>query len=152
MAKIGLGGDTMNIEKIWNNSNSLQSATGLTKDEADELLEDFKQLRQSKKEVHCGVGGRNESLDVRGIFMLFMIYYRHYIKLEMLALMFEVSSSTAKRLIDESEVLIREILSKKNFSHLIAPNRKRLSKNPLDDREKSILTALSSLYADQKTV
>jgi hypothetical protein len=147
-----LSEDTMNIEKIWDNSHSLQSATGLTKEEADELLEDFKQLRHSIKEANCGIGGRNESLDIKGIFMLFMIYYRHYIKLEMLALMFEVSSSTAKRLIDESEALIREILSKKNFSHLIAPNRKRPSRNPLDDREKSILTALSSLYADQRTV
>ncbi len=138
----------MNIANIWKNSKSIKSATGLTLEEATSLLKDFEDLRKSTKSSHKDKGGRPEILEFKDIFTMLMIYYRHYIQLEMIALMFEVSTTTAKRLIDESELLIRDLLAKKNLSHLIARDPKTTSENALQNRDPSILMALSSLYAD----
>jgi hypothetical protein len=139
----------MNIDALWNNKKSIKAATGLEKDEAEELLADFIELRKQKKNPNKSNGGRPESLSNVGIFLMFMFFYRHYLNFEVLALMFEVSSSTAQRLINESESNIREILAKKNFSHLLVQDQKKKSRKPFSSSQKYISMALNNLYADQ---
>jgi hypothetical protein len=142
---------SMNMATVWKDSKTINAATGLTLEEATSLLKDFEVTRISTKNHQKEKGGRPESLCFKEIFTMFMIYYRHYIQYEMIALMFEVSTTTAKRLIDESELLMRELLAKKNLSHLIALDQRMKSRNALQSKNPSILTALSNLYVDQKT-
>jgi len=135
----------MKIESIWKNTKSLNAATGLTLEEGEELLKDFSDERKASKSNSKGPGGRPEALEDRDIFTMTMIHYRHYLNLEMLALMFDVSSSTVKRLVEGSEALLRQVLAKKNFSHLIAPDRKKKLGKSLSENGKFISMALNNL-------
>jgi len=144
----------MNIKNTWKNEKLLHTATGLTKPEAEDLLADFsRELEGSVNEIrkdNLNVGGRPAKLDDKGLFLMLMLFYRHYPTFDLLAVVFELSSSNVKRWVDRSESTLKSVLAKKNFSHLIAPDQKRKSRKPLSDNEKSISMALSSLYADPK--
>ena len=134
----------MELAKVWSNDKSIKASTGLSLSEAQELLQNFSQEREAQRAIPAGPGGRPVCLDDRAIFTLTLIHYRHYLGFEMLGLMFNISSSSAKRLFDESDDLLRLVLKKKGFSHLIAPNRPRRSVESLSSSARSISMVLSS--------
>ena len=144
----------MNIQKTWDDEKLLKAATGLTKMEAAELLVDFSTemaaRNQSTNTTQSYPGGRPAKLDDRGLFMMLMLFYRHYPTIDLLAVMFELNSSNVKRWIDRCEDLLKAVLAKKNLSHLIAPDPERTSKKPLSDNEKFISMALNNLFADRE--
>ena len=142
----------MNIENTWNDEKLLHAATGLTKNEAEELVIDFSRELELKKSNKNPSEGRPKKLDNKGLFLMLMLYYRHYPTFDLLAVVFELSSSNIKRWIDRSEAALKTVLAKKNLSHLIAPSQKKKSRKPLSGTQKSISMALNSLYADPKTV
>lgn len=134
----------MNVENVWKSEEKILNATGMTKAEAEDLIPDFTiELNKSSK-------GRPTKLDDRGVFLLMMLYYRHYPTYELLGLMFEIDPSNASRWVDRAETAFRKVLSKKNFSHLILQDRGKKSREPLSNSAKSILMALNKLSADQK--
>ena len=133
----------MNITNIWKNESRLLDATGMLPEEAEELLVDF------SSELNLSNVGRPTKLDDRGVFLLLMLYFRHYPTFDLLGLMFEMDTSNAQRWVNRAEKALRSVLSKKNFSHLIAPCPERTSRKPLSDSTKSILTALSNQYGGQ---
>ena len=105
----------MNIEGIWSNSNKMMVATGLTLEEAKNLVPDFSNaLKKSKI-------GRPPKLDEQGIFLLMMLYYKHYPTFGLLGLMFEIDPGNAERWVTKAEKVFKDLLAKKNYSHLIRP-------------------------------
>ena len=99
----------MKLTKIWSSEKAMKAATGLTLIEAKELLRDFSSERKNLKREPMGPGGRPESLDDKGVFTLVLIHYRHYLGFEFLGILFNVSSSSAKRLFDECDELLRSV-------------------------------------------
>ena len=135
----------MNIENTWRDEKLLHAPTGLMNAEDEDLLIDF------SKELNLGKNGKNISdrrpkkLDNKGLFLMLILYYRHYPTFDLLAVVFELNSSNIKRWVDRSEKALKTVLAKKNLSHLIAPDQKQRSRKPLSNNEKSISMALSSL-------
>lgn len=134
----------MELQKIWSNDKSIKASTGLTLIEAQELLRAFSKERSDRRTQPAGPGGRPECLDDKGIFTLTLVHYRHYLGFEMLGLMFNVSSSSAKRLFDECDELIRSVLKKRGFYRLIVPNRPKRSVESLNSNARSISMVLSN--------
>lgn len=134
----------MELAKIWLSDKSMKTSTGLTLAEAQELLRIFSAERASRRTQPVGPGGRPECLDDQGVFTLTLVHYRHYLGFEMLGLMFNVSSSSAKRLFDECDELIRSVLKKRGFYRLIAPNRPKRSVESLSSNARSISMVLSN--------
>jgi len=141
----------MDIHRIWNNDNQLHALTGLTKAEAIDLLQEFEHELKNKKDQKEGNGGRPAKLDNKGIFVMFMMFFRHYITFEALGALFDLNDSNVKRWIDVAQPTLKEVLKKKNYSHLIVPPQKKKSRRPLNNNEKSIWMALNNLYGDPKT-
>lgn len=134
----------MELSRIWSSDKSMKASTGLTLAEAQELLHFFSVERASQRAQPVGPGGRPECLDDQGIFTLTLIHYRHYLGFEMLGLMFSISCSSAKRIFDECDELIRLVLKKRGFYRLIAPNRPRRSVESLNSNARSISMALNN--------
>lgn len=107
----------MDIANIWNNEKQLKIATGLTFDEASELINDFEielnALRLNPNSNSNNNEGRPRKLDTRGLFLMLMLHYRHYPTIELLALLFEIDTSNAKRWIDDSQIALHTVLRKK---------------------------------------
>lgn len=145
----------MNIEKIWGHKKQLKAVTGLTHSEARELIKDFeeelKNTNSKPKISNPNDAGRNRKLQSRELFVMVLMFYRHYQTIDFVAAMFDLSPSNVKRWIDDSEKALRAVLAKKNFSHLIAQNRKEKSRKPLNNTEKSILMALNNLSEGRVT-
>jgi hypothetical protein len=135
-------GYKMNIENIWQTEKKIKIATGMSISEAEELVKDFENEIQVEK---CNSGGRPPKLSSKDIFLMFMLFYRHYVTYDLLGLLFEIDTSTAKRVVSEAEVAIRSCLAKKNFSHLIAPDQVKKLRPPLSSIGKSISMALNNL-------
>ena len=108
-----------------------------------------KNLKEDEKSKNAVNEGRPPKLDNKALFMMLMIFYRHYPTFELLAFMFELNVSNVKRWIVRCELTLKSVLAKKNFSHLIVPNHDLKSREPLSDAGKSILMALNNLSADQ---
>lgn len=142
----------MDIVRIWGNENQLHTLTGLTKIEATEVLPLFEVELKQLGRLNTQEGGRPPKLDAKGIFLMLMMFYRHYMPIEGLGALFDLSDSNVKRWIDSSEVALRSVLEKKSLSHLIAPTRENPSMKPLSDNGKSILMGLSNLSVDHKTM
>jgi len=144
----------MDIKNIWTHEKKIKIATGLTLKEASELIDDFEvelnAIRLNKNGNSNNNDGRPRKLDTRGLFLMLMLFHRHYPTIELLALMFELDASNVKRWIDDSQTALTIVLAKKNFSHLIAPNKKKKSRKPLSRTGKSILMALNNLSEDHK--
>ena len=85
----------MNIENIWQLEKKLQIATGMSKAEAEELVADFDKELHAKNPTSNAIGGRPSKLAARDIFLMFMLFYRHYVTYDLLGLLFEVDTSTA---------------------------------------------------------
>jgi len=134
----------MDITRIWSNDKQLQTLTGLEKNEAIEILAMFESEVKSQGRMEFQKTGRPAKLDTKGVLVMLMMFYRHYITLEALGALFNLSDSNVKRWLDSSEEILRSVLEKKSLSHLIAPNQKLISKEPLSDLRKSTLMALSN--------
>ena len=129
----------MDINRIWNNENQLHALTGLKKTEAQDLLEAFIEEVKIKKSKQQGAGGHPAKLDTRDTFVMSMMFIRHYITMEALGALFDLSDSNVKRWFDESKSMLKSLLKKKNYSHLILPESKRKPRMPFKGMEKSTL-------------
>lgn len=136
----------MNIEKTWGDEQLLLSVTGLTKTEAVEVLNDFQQEFLSATRL-----GRPPKLDTKSIFMMVLIFYRQYPTLEFLSFIFDIDKSNVKRWIDAAGAMIKDILVKKNLSHILQPIPEVLQRGPSNEVEKFISMALNSPYVDHET-
>jgi len=143
-------GIEMDVTRIWSNEKQLHALTGMTKNEASEILPLFEEELKNLGRLNSISGGRPSKLDSKGILLMVLMFYRHYDTLEALGAMFNLSDSNVKRWIDSSEKALKTTLAKKNLSHLIVPKKKVTSSNHLNDKRKYILTELSNLCADQK--
>ena len=141
----------MDVDRIWNNENQLHALTGLNKIEAEDLFIAFKEEFEARDNQRLGPGGRPKKLETKGVFVMLMMFYRHYISLEALGALFNLNDSNIKRWIDSARNMLKDVLKKKNFSHLIVPSHKQRSRKLLNDTEKSTLMGLNNLFADQVT-
>ena len=142
----------MDVMRIWSNENQLHALTGMTMIEATEVLPLFTNELNKLGHLNSESGGRPAKLDNKGIFLMVMMFYRHYDTLEALGAMFDLSDSNVKRWIDCSEKSLKLALEKKSLSHLIAPQTKMTSSKPLSETRKTILMGLSNLCADRKAI
>ena len=141
------------LNGIWESDKKLRIATGLGKIEIDEIFNDFKaelgrthNLRDMPNKL-----GRASKLTSNEIFLMLMIFLRHYPTFEFLSLIFSLDTSNVKRWIDSSFEALGEILVKKNCAHLMCLNQKRILESDLNNSEKSILMELNKLYEGQLT-
>ena len=141
----------MDVARIWSNEKQLHALTGMTKNEASEILPVFEEELKNLGRLNSASGGRPSKLDSKGILLMLLMFYRHYDTLEALGAMFNLSDSNVKRWIDSSEKALKTTLVKKNLSHLILPKKKVTSSKPLHNKKKYMLTELSNLFGDQKT-
>lgn len=139
------------LDGIWESDKKLRMATGLGKIEVEEVFNDFK-LELSKihnlKDIPNKMG-RISKLNSAQIFLMLMIFLRHYTTFELLSLMFSLDTSNVKRWVDSSFRALGEILVKKNFAHLISLDQKKISESALNNYEKSILMELNKLSEGQ---
>ena len=141
----------MDVYRIWHNENQLHALTGLTKKEAEDIFTSFKEEFEARESGFKGPGGRPKKLETKSIFVMLMMFYRHYISMEALGALFDLNDSNVKRWSDDAQGMLKKVLKKKNYSHLIVPDHKRKSRKPLNDTEKSILMGLNNLFAGRAT-
>jgi len=135
----------MDVDRIWLNENQLHALTGLTKKEAEDIFTSFNEEFEARESEFKGPGGRPKKLETKSIFVMLMMFYRHYISMEALGALFDLNDSNVKRWSDDAQGMLKKVLKKKNYSHLIVPDHKRKSRKPLKDTEKSILMGLNNL-------
>lgn len=139
--------------KIWASDEKLKITTGLNIKEANLVFEAFENELQKirrPKSKNSNVG-RPSKLNPKEIFLMLMIFIRHYQTYELLSVTFDIDASNVKRWIDDAHMALGEVLVKKNFHHLLLVDHEKLSKSALKNWEKSILMDLNSLLEDQKT-
>lgn len=140
------------IKDIWSSDSKMKIATGLDISECNIIFENFEQ--ELKKVRHKNnpksTVGRPAKLTIKEIFLMLMIFIRHYPTYELLSVIFDIDTSNVKRWIDDSHMVLGNILVKKNFAHLISLNQERLSKSALKKSEKFILMELNNLLGGQK--
>ena len=141
----------MDVDRIWNHENQLHALIGLTKVEAEDIFKSFKEEFEARERQFKGPGERPKRLDTRGIFVMLLMYYRHYISMEALGALFNLNDSNVKRWSDDAQRMLKEVLKKKNYSHLIVPDHKKKSRKSLNDTEKSILMGVNNLFAGRPT-
>lgn len=141
------------IEGIWESEKKLKMATGLGKIEIEEIYQDFEKELQNIRQKKLGKVnlGRPSKLSTRNIFLMLMIFIRHYLTFDFLSLLFGIDTSNVKRSIDSSFMALGRILVKKNFHHLISLNQKKFSESDLKKSEKFILMELNNLSEDHLT-
>ena len=139
----------MNVTKIWEDKKQLKVVTGLTLDEANEIIHDFSSAIGEIDLRYETPEGRPRKLTHRELFILVMMFFRHYPTYDLLAVLFELNSSNVKRWVDRCSEALQEVLAKKNFSHLLARQTTPKSAPSSTIERKSILTALSNLSADR---
>ena len=105
------------VESIWESEKKMIKATGLNLTEAIELSNDF--TSRLKETQPSGNRGRPRKTDEKTHFLILMMYYRHYPTYDLMGLIFSIDPATIKRHTDDGEIILRDILSKKNFSHLL---------------------------------
>lgn len=110
----------MDVERIWSNEKQLHALTGLKLLEAEDLLKSFQSEVELKKEQAKGPGGRAAKLSDKEIFVMLMMFFRHYISLEALGALFDLDDSNVKRWIDEAQSMLLLLLKKKNYFHVLA--------------------------------
>ena len=106
-----------NLEGIWESDKKLKMATGLGKVEIEEVFHDFKEQLSTTHNLRDNPNkfGRVSKLKSTEIFLMLMIFLRHYTTFELLSLMFSLDTSNVKRWIDSSFEALGEILVKKTL-------------------------------------
>lgn len=142
------------IDGVWSSDKKLKIMTGLTLKEADLVFEDFnEELKKIRRPENPNSKiGRPPKLNSREIFLMVMIFIRHYPTYEFLSVIFNIDVSNVKRWIEDSYKALGTVLVKKNFAHLIVLNQKKLQESDLNNSEKSILMELNNLSEGQKTM
>jgi len=141
------------LSHVWNNEKEMLVVSGLTLKEAEYVLSDFSdEVKRIRRKDPNSKVGRPPKLSEKKIFLMLMLFMRHYQTLTLLGVMFGVDASTVKRWVDDGLEAMVKILVKKNFRHLIVVTPEALSETNLTDSEKSTLMALSSLLEGQKTI
>ena len=98
-------------------------------------MEDFEtELKKIRRKKHDSKVGRPAKLDPKTIFLMTMVFIRHYNTYEFMGLIFGVDVSTVKRWVDDASLALGELLVKKNFAHLISSR----SREALKDRLKQL--------------
>ena len=120
----------MDVDRIWLNENQLHALTGLTKKEAEDIFTSFNEEFEARESEFKGPGGRPKKLETKSIFVMLMMFYRHYISMEALGALFDLNDSNVKRWSDDAQGMLKKVLKKKNYSHLIVPDHKRKSRKP----------------------
>lgn len=140
------------LDGIWESDKKLKIATGIGKSEVLAIFEDFKNELGAKHNLKDMVSkpGRTSKLKSAELFLMLMIFLRHYTTFELLSLLFGLDTSNVKRWIDSSFETLGNVLVKKNFAHLIALNQEKFSKSDLGNLEKSILMELNKISAAQQ--
>lgn len=140
------------IKDIWSSDSKMKIATGLDINECNIVFENFEQeLKKIRHQNNANSkAGRPAKLAPEEIFLMLMIFIRHYPTFELLSVIFNIDVSNVKRWIDDSHLVLGDILVKKNFAHLISLNQARLSKSALKKSEKFILMELNNLSGGQK--
>lgn len=141
------------MDGIWSSDKKLKIATGLNIKEATFIFEDFneefKKIRRPNN--NNSKVGRPSKLNSKEIFLMLMIFVRHYPTYEFLSLIFNIDVSNVKRWIEDSHEALGNVLVKKNFARLIRVNQKKLQESDLNNSEKFILMELNNLSEGQKT-
>ena len=140
------------LEGIWESDKKLKMATGLNKFELEEVFKDFQSYlaRNHNLRDMPNKMGRVSKLTSKEIFLMLLLFLRHYPTFDFLSLIFSLDTANVKRWVDSSFKVLGEILVKKNCAHLMCLNQKRLLESGLNNSEKFILMELSNLYEDQK--
>lgn len=139
----------MNVAKIWEDEKQLRVVTGLTLEEAAEIIDDFS-LAIGDIDLHyASAEGRPRKLSHRELFVLVMMFFRHYPTYELLAVLFELNASNVKRWVDRSSTALRGVLAKKNFSHLLVRQTALKSQPSSTLGKKSTLMVPNNLSADR---
>ena len=138
----------IDVNEIWSSDKKLKIATGLSIQETYLIFEDFEQELENRNSVV----GRPAKLNSKEIFLMLMIFIRHYNTYELMSLMFNIHTSSVKRWIDDSHLALGNVLKKKGFARLLLINQRKLSRNTLNNSEKSILMTLNNLLEDQKRI
>lgn len=134
----------MDVIRIWNNESQLRALTGLTIREAADIFPEFEAEMHSRGHLNSATPGRHAKLDVKGVLIMMMMFYRTYMPLDCLAALFNLNNSNVKRWIDSAQIALKAVLEKKSLSHLIAPDQKKKSPEHLTDIGRSISMALNS--------
>jgi len=142
----------LNLKEIWSSDKKFKISTGLSTEEANFIYEDFAlSLREERRLKIDSKVGRPSKLNDKDIFLMLLIFIRHYPTYEFLSVVFDLDVSNIKRWTEASYKALGEVLVKKNFAHLIAPNPKMLQEKDLGNSEKHILMELNNLYVVQET-
>ena len=141
------------LSHVWENEEEMIVVTGLTLKEAEYVLKDFsEEVKKTRRKDASSKVGRPSKLSEKQIFLMLMIFMRHYQTLKFIGVMFGVNASTVKRWVDDGLEAMANILVKKNFRHLIVVTPEALYETNLTDSEKSTLMELSSLLEGPKTI
>lgn len=124
----------MDVERIWSNEKQLHALTGLRLLEAVDLLKSFQSEIELKKEQAKGPGGSAAKLSDKEIFVMLMIYFRHYISLEALGALFDLDDSNVKRWIDEAQSMLLLLLKKKELLPCVSTEDSTKLKNFLKNK------------------
>ena len=103
----------MDVDRIWHNENQLHALTGLTKKEAEDIFTSFEEEFEARESQFKGPGGRPKKLDTRSIFVMLMMFYRHYISMEALGALFNLNDSNVKRWSDDAQGMLKKVLKKR---------------------------------------
>ena len=136
----------LDLNGIWSSDKKFKISTGLTIEEASHILEDFEQnLKEDRRKDENSKVGRPAKLESKDIFLMLLIFIRHYPTFEFLSVIFDIDVSNVKRWIEASYKVLGGVLVKKSFAHLIVLNHQRLQESALNNSEKRILMELNNL-------
>lgn len=139
------------LNGIWSSNKKFKISTGLSLEDASHIFKDFELLLNEKRKKNSNKNiGRPAKLSVKDIFLMLLIFIRHYPTFEFLSVIFDLDVSNVKRWIDDSHDVLGDVLVKKNFAHLIALNHQRLQETDLGNSEKHILMELNNLFEGHK--
>ncbi len=140
-----------NVQEIWVSKKKFKIATGLTTQEADIIFKDFEEKLVNLKRVNSeSKVGRPPKLSTKEIFLMLMMFIRHYPTYEFLSVVFDIDVANVKRWIEASYASLGDVLVKKNFANLIVLKKEMLQKSRLGNSEKFILMELNNLLGDQR--
>jgi Helix-turn-helix of DDE superfamily endonuclease len=134
----------MDIERIWASDKQLHAVTGLTRKEVDEIIVEFEMELKNLGRLNPDGNGRPAKIELKGAFLMLMMYYRHYLSLDAMGALFDLDNSNVKRWLVDAEVSLKVILVKKNLHHLIAPKTEKGPPKHWNQNAKFISMVLNS--------
>jgi hypothetical protein len=96
---------------ISKNRSSFLRIFGLSVSEFESIVERLEPLWEKNVSNHYKRPGRNAKLDVTGMTMALLMYYRHYVTQEFLGMLFDIDAATICRTIKRLEPLLLKIVA-----------------------------------------